>query len=90
MKGCTEPLPILSIDEANRMVSVDSNRNRKWYAISRVELYEEPEIKYDVIMEDVRTTLGPWSVKYWNEKAGSDGSQDYTGYVTEIIEERRH
>ena len=29
LKGCTEPVPILSIDEGNKMVSVDNNRTTK-------------------------------------------------------------
>ena len=68
------------------MVSVDTNGKRKWYAISQVKLYEGAEMESDKILEDVGTALGPWSVKYWNEKTGSDGPQDYHVYVTEIIE----
>ena len=87
MKGYLEPVPILSIDEGNRIVPVYSNGNRKWYAISKVKLYEGPKIESDKTMEDMGTVLGPWSVRYSNEKIGNDGPEEYSVHTTEVIME---
>ena len=86
LKGYTDPVPIISIDESNKMVSVDNNGTNKWYAITQVKLFEGYEKESDKIVEDVGTALGPWSVRYWKEKTGNDGPEEYAVYITEIIE----
>ena len=53
MKGYTKPVQILSIDEVNRMVSVDYDGARKWDAITQIKLFEGSESEFDRIAEDV-------------------------------------
>ena len=67
------------------MVSVDSNGNRKWYAISQVKLYEEPEIEPGKSVEDKGTALGPWSIRHWKEKTGNGGPEECPVPITEVI-----
>ena len=75
LKGYTEPVPILSIDEGNIIVSVKSNGKGKWNSITQVKLFQGPEKESDKVAEDEGKTLAPWSVKYWNEKTGNDGPE---------------
>ena len=86
MKGYTKPVQILPIDERNRMVSVDYDGARKQYAITQKKLFGGSESESDKVTEDVGTALGPWSVKYWNEKTGSDGPEEYPVHIAEVIQ----
>ena len=62
---------------STRIVPFNTNGNSKWYAKSPVKLCAGPEIEYEKLVEDVGTALGPWNLRYRNEKTENDVPEEY-------------